>query len=303
MKENTATGDTLTRSFEKWYNRYYKFLLIIPIILALFSMGYIYYVYQTTGDFIYKDITLTGGTSITVLRDLPADVQITLENSLQGQGITLRKLTDIRTGRVSSFTIETRASPEEIKPQLEKILGYTLDETNSSIEFTGSSLSSDFYQQLIIALIISFILMSIVVFFLFRSFIPSVTVIFAALTDILMSVALVDFIGMRLSSAGIAAFLMLVGYSVDTNILLTSRALRRREVPVNQRIYSAFKTGMIMTLTAFIAIAPIFFITSGIPYSFRQIFFILSIGLASDVLSTWLTNASLIKWYCEKKNI
>ena len=118
-----------------------------------------------------------------------------------------------------------------------------------------------------------------------------------------MALALVNFIGIKISAAGIAAFLMLIGYSVDTDILLTTRALKRREINLNQRIYSAFKTGILMTLTALIAVFPIFFISSGIPDSFRQIFIILAIGLFADILNTWLTNASLIKWYCETRGI
>ena len=43
-----------------------------------------------------------------------------------------------------------------------------------------------------------------------------------------MPLALIDFLGIEISAAGIAAFLMLIGYSVDTDILLTSRALKRK---------------------------------------------------------------------------
>ena len=84
--------------------------------------------------------------------------------------------------------------------------------------------------------------MSIVIFFLFRTFVPSIAVIFAAFADIVMPLALIDFIGLRVSTAGIAAFLMLIGYSVDTDILLTTRALKKHEGTVNERIYGAFKT-------------------------------------------------------------
>jgi preprotein translocase subunit SecF len=40
-----------------------------------------------------------------------------------------------------------------------------------------------------------------------------------------------------------------------------------------------------------------------LPDSFRQIFLILSIGLCADLINTWLTNASIIKWYCQRKGI
>ena len=141
------------------------------------------------------------------------------------------------------------------------------------------------------------------IFIMFKSFIPSIAVIFAAFSDIVMSLALIDYFGVKLSAAGVAAFLMLIGYSVDTDILLTTRALKKREGTLNQRIYGAFKTGMFMTLTALFAVLPAFLIVTGLPDSFRQIFLILSIGLSADIINTWLTNASIIKWYCDKKGI
>jgi len=33
-----------------------------------------------------------------------------------------------------------------------------------------------------------------------------------------------------------------------------------------------------------------------------QIFTILSIGLVFDIMNTWVANASLLKWYAEKKH-
>ena len=228
-----------------------------------------------------------------------------IESSLKTKfsDITIRKLTDIRTGKTLATIIETSADSEEVKSELEDLLGYSLTEENSSIEFTGSSLSQSFYKQLILALIISFILMSCVVFILFRTFIPSIAVIFAAFSDIVMPLAVVDYLGIKLSAAGISAFLMLIGYSVDTDILLTTRALKNRESTLNKRIFRAFKTGILMTGTALLAVLPAFFVVSGIPDSFRQIFFILSIGLFADIINTWLTNAGIIKWYCDKKGI
>jgi len=40
-----------------------------------------------------------------------------------------------------------------------------------------------------------------------------------------------------------------------------------------------------------------------LPDSFRQIFLILALGLSADIINTWLTNAGIIKWYCDKKGI
>lgn len=286
---------------KSWYDKNYKLILLVPIIITILCLIYIGFFYSKNNDFINKDVSLSGGTTITLTFEV---TQETLEPLKQEfSDISFRKLTDLTTGKQLALIIESSASSEELKPAIEQILNIKLTSANSSIEFTGPSLSQGFYKQLITALIISFILMSIVIFVLFRTFIPSIAVIFAAFSDIVMPLALLDYLGIKISAAGIAAFLMLIGYSVDTDILLTTRALKKREGTLNQRIYGAFKTGITMTLTALAAILPAFFIVTGLPDSFRQIFLILAMGLFADIINTWLTNTGIIKWYCEARGI
>ncbi len=287
---------------KQWYDKYYKIMLLPPVILLILSFIYLASFYSKNGDFIFKDSSLSGGTTITLNFD--TNVQ-NLETALKQKfgDVSIRTITDISSGKHIALIIDSSAQPEDLKKEIESITGKKLTQDNSNIEFSGSSLGENFYKQLITAIIISFILMSIVIFALFRTFVPSVAVIFAAFADIVVSIAVVDFLGIKLSSAGIAAFLMLIGYSVDTDILLTTRVLKKKEGSVNQRIYGSFKTGIFMTFTGLAAVLPAFFIVTGLPDSFRQIFLILSIGLFADMINTWLTNASLIKWYADVKRI
>lgn len=301
-KEEPKKEDFPEKSSKPFFDRYYKLFFIIPLVILIISLVYLGVFYSKNHDFIYKDVSLSGGTSITIQGNID---QTLLEGSLKTKfpDVSFTKLEDITTRKEIALIVQSSASSEELKTEIEKILGYKLTEENSSTEFTGSSLSGDFYKQLVLALIISFVLMSIVVFILFRTFVPSFAVIFSVFADIVIPLAIIDYFGVKLSAAGIAAFLMLVGYSVDTDILLTSRALRTRDDPLNTRIFKAFKTGILMTLTALAAVLPAFFLVTGLPASFRQIFLILALGLFADILNTWLTNASIIKWYCEKKGI
>ena len=285
-----------------WYDKNYKKLLVIPVVLLIICISYLMYFYSQNGDIIYKDPSLSGGTTITLRTESDAkNLELSLKKSLED--VYVRTISDISTGKQIAVLIDSSEKPEVLEPLIEEITGQKLTDENSSIEFSGPSLGNNFYRQLIIAVIISFVLMSLVIFFLFRTLIHSVAVIFAALSDIIMAIAVVDFFGFRLSAAGIAAFLMLIGYSVDTDILLTTRVLKKRGEPVNSRIYGAFKTGMFMTLTGLIAVIPAFLIVTGLPDSFRQIFLILAIGLSADILNTWLTNASIIKWYAVHKKL
>lgn len=299
-KETPILSEKKKFSFN--YDKHYKILLLIPIFLLLCSLVYIGIFYSKNGDFINKDVSLSGGTSITINGEIN---QEQLESPLKAKfpDVSFTKLTDITSKKEIAIIVQSSASSDDLKSEIESILGYKLTEKNSSIEFTGASLSKDFYRQLVIALLISFVLMSIVIFVLFKTFTPSIAVIFAVFADIVFSLAVIDYFGIKVSAAGIAAFLMLIGYSVDTDILLTSRVLKTREGSVNKRIFGAFKTGILMNLTALAAVLPAFFIVTGLPDSFRQIFLILALGLFADILNTWLTNASIIKWYCVKKGI
>lgn len=288
---------------KNWYDKNYKLLLILPAVLLIFSLVYLVQFNAENGDLIYKDISLTGGTTITVF-DGSTDI-VDLKSQLQEDfpDILIRTISDFRTGVQQAFFVETSAEADEIKSALENYLGYELDSVNSSTEFTGSSLSKGFYQQLKIAIIIAFIFMALVVFLIFRTPIPSLAVVLSAFMDIVMTITLINLLGMSLSIAGIVALLMLIGYSVDTDILLTTRIIRKKEGSLNSRIFGALKTGLTMTLTSIAAILVALFIIYNFSETLRQMFSIILIGLGFDLFNTWITNASILKWYAEAKNI
>jgi preprotein translocase subunit SecF len=117
---------------------------------------------------------------------------------------------------------------------------------------------------LFISLLVLLFFAIIIVFLYIKYSMPSFAVMFCAFADIIMTLAVVDLIGMKISGAGIVAFLMLIGYSVDTDILLTTRVLTRKDNSLNIEIFGSFKTGMTMTLTAITAIAVAWFIAEAI---------------------------------------
>ena len=283
-----------------WHDKHYKKLLLIPALLIVFSVVYLFVFTNDNGDIIEKDISLTGGTSITIYDSIPIN-QITTDLSDKLSDLTTREIYDLKTGQQKAIIIETTEDMDSAKKTLEEYLGYKLDADNSSIEFTGSILSESFYAQLLIAIAVAFLFMALVVFLLFKTAVPSIAVIISAFADILMTLVAFDMFGMKMSTAGIVAFLMLIGYSVDTDILLTTRMIKRSEGSLNKRIYEAMKTGMTMTLTSLFAFSVALFVVKSFSIVLTQIFSILVIGLAFDLLNTWITNVSILKWYVEAK--
>ena len=167
-------------------------------------------------------------------------------------------------------------------------------------EIMGSALGKRFFKEGLMALLIAFVLMSIVVFASFRVFVPCMAVILAAFSDMAITIAVVDLMGMKIGTAGIATFLMLIGYSVDTDVLLSTRVLKRHEGTVEDRVVSSMKTGMLMTVTALAAAFSALLITQS--EVIRQIMTILIIGLLADIINTWIQNVGMLLLYLERKS-
>ncbi len=299
--ENKETKRKFSEKFAKFHDKNYKLLILLPVALLIFSFVYMGFFYsQHDHDFMNKDVSLTGGTTVTINQAINVD---NLSKAISGKldSVNIRAISDLFTNKQIAVTIETKSDEQTTRTVLESYLGYQLNEQNSSFEFTGSTLSENFYKQLLIAILIAFVLMAIVVFIQFKTFVPSMAVILSAFADIFMTLVVANLLGMQISSAGIVAFLMLIGYSVDTDILLTTKAIKRDHGSLNRRIFESFKTGITMTLTSLVAVLVALIIVGSFSSILSQIFTIMIIGLSFDIFNTWVTNVSIIKWYVLNK--
>jgi len=143
--------------------------------------------------------------------------------------------------------------------------------------------------------------MSLVVFLNFKSFVPSIAVIQAAIFDAVVALAGMSLFGIPLTMYTFAAILMLIGYSVDTDILLNTRVLKGKFGSVTDRILDAFDTGIMLTLSSLIVAILMFIISSYIGMlQLTQISIVLCFGLMGDIISTWFTNAGILINYLKK---
>jgi len=253
----------------------------------------------TTGDFIQKGVSLKGGTTVTI-NDATVDevgLESFLKQTFEGRDINVRALTGagIKTGVI----IDSDATSLEEINGLVAAIKSNIGDKELTVENVGSSLGDSFFRDTIKAMFFAFILMGIVVFYYFRIPVPSIAVILAAFSDIVVSIAIVNLLGIKVSTAGIAAFLMLIGYSVDTDILLSTRVLKTKVGTVYDRVINAMKTGLTMNLTTMAAIVAALLLTHS--EVLKQIMTILLIGLLVDIINTWIQNAGILRWYMEKK--
>jgi preprotein translocase subunit SecF len=274
--------------------KHYKIFMIIPLILLLLSIGQIAYQYSTTGEFITQSLTLKGGAKIQTEEVLNRDdIYNYLKTKFPNNQVEIS--TD-DSGQLRVILADVNA---ENFPEFEKAIkdkGLTI--TKTAFEDVAG-LGASFYNSMMYTVLISFILMSIVVYIAFRSPAPSFFVILCAFSDIIETVAVFNLLGFKLLKGGLAAFLMLIGYSVDTDILLTNRVLFGKEGTIYDRCVDAFKTGMKMSITTIAAVLVAYIFA--IPIELKEIMAILLIGLLLDILNTWITNAGILRWYLEWK--
>jgi preprotein translocase subunit SecF len=146
--------------------------------------------------------------------------------------------------------------------------------------------------------IIAYIIGIVIIVLYIKTSAPSFMVIFNVFCDLIVSLAIVNLMGIKLSTAGIAAFLMIIGYSVDTNILLSTKLIKRKDGSISERLFNAMKTGLTMTLTTLVAVlVALIFTQSDV---IRQIMVILLVGLLVDMLYTWIQNVGILRLYLEK---
>ncbi len=280
----------------KYYEKNYKKLLFIPIIILVLSLSFLGYRYATTGEFVEQGISLKGGTTVTIPSgDInTAELREYLTSVFPNSEISVRTLASF--GEVTA--VEVSASDVTSKEML-TILRPRFGDLEYSVEEMGSSLGSSFFRETFFALLFAFLFMAVIVFFYFREPVPSLAIVLSALSNMIVTLAVINILGVRLSTAGVAAFLMLIGYSVDTNILLSTKVLKRDRGSIIERIISGMKTGFLMTLTTFTAVLIAYIFSQSEALS--QIMLILMVGLLMDLLNTWVQNAGILRLYLEKK--
>jgi preprotein translocase subunit SecF len=282
------------------YEKKYKLLLLIPIILLVLAISQISYQQATTGSFLIKDISLRGGLTLTIFSDAPVntdDLQRDLSVAFPSDDFSVRTLEEngLQTGIIIDSTTDSE-NVDNLILSLESKFG-KIPEDKYTIDLIGSSLGESFFKETITALLFAFLLMGLVVFIYFRVPIPSMAVILSAVSDILVTLAIINILGIKISTAGIAAFLMLIGYSVDTDILLSTHVLKRHG-KLMERIYRAMKTGLTTTATTIVAISIAFFFSKSA--IIKEIMLIVLIGLGIDLINTWIQNVGILRIYLER---
>ncbi|MBU4534427.1 MAG: protein translocase subunit SecF [Euryarchaeota archaeon] len=267
----------------------YKPLIAIPMAIVIIALLLIAF------NGLDQGIDLKGGSIVDLNLETPISASELESMIKEGLDINEVKITSINSEEAS---IEIGTDTDVVT--LTNILQGKA--TISSFKSVGPVLGEESLNQVYWALAFAFLFMSITVFIIFRTFVPSLAVILAGLSDIIIALGGMSLFGIPLSIASVGALLMLIGFSVDTDILLTTRLIKQKKGTISERSIDALKTGLTMSITAIAAMASLYIVTIFfIPQAdvLSNIAAVLIIGLTADIFITWLMNLGILRWYLE----
>jgi preprotein translocase subunit SecF len=277
----------------------FKKMLVFPVILLLLSLSILAYTTYKTGTPLELGLEFKGGTAI--IFDSAKTPDQLLQEFQNYPGVEVRQYS-AGERKIMEFSPMDASLKNAL---IAKVKSESTNPNTVEINDIGEQFSKSLQSQAVRAIVISFVFMAIVIFIIYKTFVPSIAVVISAFADITFAAAMTDVFGIFLSLGTVAALLMLIGYSVDTDILLTTRLLKRKG-ELNDKIKDAMVTGLTMTLTALAALVAMFFVSSGLIISFtridiiRDISVVLIFGLIADIINTWMTNVGILRWYIEK---
>lgn len=284
----------------KVYEKNYKKLMLLPLCVLLFFSGVIVYHKVTTGEYFNKDISLKGGTSITFYTDRElTGVSEWLRDSW-GSDTQLIIISDPLSGfKGYEFRVGRELSNEEISDKLSLLVNREVGSDEFSIAFQGASIAQNFFHESLIIIGVSFVFMSLVVLYYFKSFVPAISITFSTIADVIVVIGVLNLLGVPLSVASIGALLMLVGLSTDSDMLLAANIIKKQRKGLMKRLKKSFKTELTMSLAAITTSTVMYLLTS--VDMIKSIALILLIGSVSDLLNTWVLSAGFQRMYKERE--
>lgn len=201
------------------------------------------------------------------------------------------------------FTFAYKKTYESYQQKLVQVINKYTQYNSISIKTVSPTLGVKFLEQAFWVVIGAGIASLILVFIFFRSFIPSTAVLSGAVADIIIALGAMSIFQIPFTLPSFAALLMLIGFSLDTDILLTTRMLKGKGT-YRENAWEALKTGMTMSAAAIVAFGTLFIISQITHIStYYEISAVALAGLFGDLFATWGINAVILIWHLEgKKN-
>jgi len=170
------------------------------------------------------------------------------------------------------------------------------------VESVGPKIGKELRSAAIWATIISLILILIYVSFRFE-FIFAVGAVVALFHDVMVTLSFFSLLNMEVNLTVVAAFLTIVGYSLNDTIVVMDRIRENRRIHrdgniekiINLSVNQTLGRTIITSLTVFIVVLILLFFGGDVIYNFS---FAMTVGVISGVYSTvYIAAPIVVEWY------
>ncbi len=268
-------------------------LILIGLVSLLFHRG------------IEYSIDFTGGTSLQISFEKPIDAG-QIRNSISDIGFGNAEIKQIGTDSENQFIIRVEQMQEgsDIATVLEDELTKDISDNPYDIRAVmeiGPKIGGELRQAAMMAIL--FALLGILIYISWRfEFKFAVGAVVALFHDVLITLGVFSILNLEVSLAVVAAFLTIVGYSLNDTIVVFDRIrenlkVMRRESPENIFNYSLNQTlsrTVITSLTTLLVVLVLYFIGGEVIHDFS---FALIIGIVIGTYSSlYVASPLVLEW-------
>lgn len=266
-------------------------LPLVVLLVCVLIIGIPFVIPGYSGPFkLRMGMDLQGGT-VAVISGVDVDpaLQQELQDYFNTPQINLREMP-------LGTSVEAPADVDTV--ELEKFIRERYPNAEISSSFIGPTMGEDLQRQARNALILAFIGMTVVVFIEIRALLPSFTIIFSTISNMIIALGVMILLGVPLDVGTIGALLMVIGYSDDSHILLTVRVLKRKG-SLQEKLRSTLGTGLTMSMTTIVAVFALWIVSTHPVLD--SIAVVLVFALVADLMNTWMLNAGVLVWYLKRR--
>jgi len=281
-----------------WHTKHLKprQMIAIPLVLAAFFAA----VFLIRG--VPMSIEFSSGTMITYrnLENSPnADAVESALSTVLAADVKAVATQDSATGTFGLDIQTTKTLDDNGREQVQRTMADQFD-IQSTPEFYAiePAISQTYLHGAMLAILCAFIAMAVIVYITFWHRVVGV-MLFCVALNMLWALGGLALLQIQFSLASLSGFLLMVGFSVDTNILLTTHVLKRVGGTPRERMANAMRTGYMITRTSLATMICINILVTNA--SITQLVTVLTFGLAGDLLNTWFLNAGILLWYAERQ--
>ncbi len=253
-------------------------------------------------------VDFTGGTSLQLRFENPVNVS-EIRTILSAIGLGNSEIKEFATSNELLIRLQQQDTMEDVSEKVLNELTKQLQDNKFELrskETVGPRIGSELRRDAIKAILISLALILIYISWRFE-FKFAVGAVIALFHDVLITLGFFSMLNLEISLAIVAAFLTIIGYSLNDTIVVFDRirenlkVLRREEYPkifnisINQTLSRTFLT----SLTTFVVVLILFFFGGEVIHNFS---FALVVGIIVGTYSSiFIASPVVVEWYLKSE--